>query len=148
MQNIEWKSIKGFEGLYEISNTGIVKALPRLKHSNRGDYYTKEKILKQTNAQCEYYRVPLTDKNHIRKYFLVHRLVASAFIENLNNFEDVNHKDGNKLNNNVENLEWCTRSYNIQHAFKIGLRPTVKQLYNKVCELEKRIASMEYKVGE
>ena len=147
MSNIEWKPIKDFEGLYEISNKGMVKSLPRLKHSNKGDYYSKEKILKQTNAQCEYYRVPLTNKNHIKKYYSVHRLVATAFIENPNNYEDVNHIDGNKSNNNVENLEWCTRSYNIQHAFRTGLRPTVKQLYNKICELEQRIASMEYKIG-
>ena len=66
MLNIEWKPIKGFEGLYEMSNTGIVKALPRYKHSERGDYYTKEKTLKQTNSRSEYYRVPLTDKNHIK----------------------------------------------------------------------------------
>lgn len=146
MQNIEWRKIKGFEGLYEISNTGMVKSLPRLKHSNNGDYYTREKILKQTSAQGEYYRVPLTDKNHIKKYFLVHRLIAQAFIDNPNNLQEVNHKDGNKLNNNINNLEWCDRKYNVRHAYKMGLNPSRRKIIEYISSLEDRIEKLETKI--
>ncbi len=107
--------------------------------------------MKPNNCSCEYYRVPLTDVNHNRKYYLVHRLVAETFIPNPNKFKDVNHKDGNKLNNNVNNLEWCTRSYNLIHAYNNGLKPTIKQLCNEIEILKERIDNLEqmsYKVEE
>lgn len=112
MQNIEWKPIKNYEGLYEISNTGLVKSL----------HWGKEKILKNVirSNNYQYYFVGLLkDKN--RKYFAVHRLVAQAFIKNPNNYEQIDHIDGNKLNNNVDNLEWVTPKENTQRAWKIGL---------------------------
>jgi len=143
-----WKTIQGFEELYEVSNLGRIKALARIKNCNKGYGTMKEHIMKQTNANCEYYRVPLTNKNHIKKYYLVHRLVALAFLPNPNNFEDVNHIDGNKANNSVDNLEWCTRSYNLKHAIDTGLRPTIKQLCLKIDELEKKIKSIEYRLEE
>lgn len=153
--NEMWKPIPKFEGLYEVSNLGRVKALKRRKNCNRGFGWIKEHIMKQTTANSQYYRVPLTNKEHIKKYYLVHRLVAIAFIENKENKPEVNHIDGNKLNNNVNNLEWCDRQYNIKHAYKIGLNPSKKKmieyidsLEERIEKLEKVIASMEYKVKE
>ena len=93
---IEWKQIKGYE-VYEISNTGIVS---RNNHEVR-PYLTRDGYL-----------IVVLCVNNIRHQFSVHRLVAMNFIKNPNNYECVNHKDENKLNNKVENLEWCTRDYN------------------------------------
>ena len=149
------KTLNGYEGLYQVSNLGRIKALERRKNCNRGYGIIKEHIMKQTNKNSNYYRVPLTDNNHTKKYFSVHRLVAKTFIENPNNYKDVNHIDGDKTNNCEDNLEWCTRSYNIRHAFDTGLNPSKKKIIEYVSDLEKRIevleqeiAQMEYKVGE
>ena len=96
----EWKDIKNYEGLYQVSNLGKVKSLERAKSNGRGLVKTEEKILTQDITNWGYYRVALY-KDGIRKYYKVHRLVAEAFILNPNNKEQVNHIDGNKLNNNV-----------------------------------------------
>lgn len=97
-----WKSLDFMEyPNYEVSNMGRVKSL----------YFGKEKILKPTKDKVGYLRNQLS-KNSKGKWFLVHRLVASAFLENPDNLPCVNHKDENKGNNRVENLEWCTIKYN------------------------------------
>ena len=98
MQEV-WKDIKGYEGLYQISNTGKVKGLKR------------NKVLKPILQRSGYYYVDLQ-----RKRRLVHRLVAEAFIDNPDNLPEVNHKDENKLNNSVENLEWCDSKYNANYG--------------------------------
>ena len=102
----EWRPIKGYEGLYEASNMGRVKSL----HSG------EEVVLKQAEYTNGYMGATLS-KDGTANRKLVHRLVAIAFIKNPNNYECVNHKDGNKKNNTVDNLEWCTRSYNAKHAY-------------------------------
>lgn len=96
-----WRDIKGYEGLYQISNCGRVKSLK----------YCKEKILKSIKSSNGYLQVNLY-KDGKRKYFLVHRLVATAFIYNIENYSQINHKDEIKSNNYVSNLEWCDYSYN------------------------------------
>ena len=96
-----WKPIKGYESLYEVSNLGNVKRLYRCR---------KERILKQC-IRNKYYCVCLC-KNNIHQIFSIHRLVAEAFIPNPDNLPCVNHKDEDKTNNRVENLEWCTHIYN------------------------------------
>lgn len=142
--NEEWKDIKGFEGLYQISSSGKVKALPRRKNCNKGFGTIKEHLMKyNTYGNCPYARVPLTDKNHIKKYYLVHKLVAQSFIPNPNNLPQINHKDGDKLNNRVENLEWCTISYNIKHAYDNGLRITIKQLAYELEDLKDKVRQLE-----
>lgn len=97
-----WKDIKGYEGLYQVSNLGRVKSLGNLQNK-------KEKLLK-TNICNGYYAVYLY-KNSKKKICLCHRLVAEAFIPNPKNLPFVNHKDDNKLNNRMDNLEWRTCKY-------------------------------------
>ena len=150
MQNIEWKPIKGYEDLYMVSNTGLVKSLKREKKNNNGIQILKEKIMKFNTYGSEYLRVPLYDKEHKKHCLSVHRLVASAFLDNPNNFTDVNHIDGNKHNNNVHNLEWCDRSYNLKHAYKLGLKKSYRQLQEEIKllkeENERLKAQAEYKI--
>ena len=112
MSNEIFKDIVGYKGLYQISNLGNVKSL----HCN------KEKIMKLTirSKNYPYYFVGLL-KNGKRKYFAVHRLVAQAFVNNPNNYNQVDHLDGNKLNNNANNLEWVTPKENTNRAWQKGL---------------------------
>lgn len=146
--NETWKPVVGFEELYEVSNLGRVKALKRKKNCNRGWGWIKEHIMKNSTNGGEYYKVPLTNKEHIRKYYLVHRLVAKAFLSNPDNLPEVNHLDGNKLNNCVNNLEWCTRKDNIKHAYKMGLNPSKKKMIEYIDNLEERITKLEQKITE
>ena len=110
-----WKDIEGYEGLYQISNLGRVK---RLGHQC-GAIYRNEHLLKPC-LRDRYLSVRLS-KNGKVKNCNIHRLVASAFIPNPNNYDVVNHIDTNRMNNNVNNLEWCTQSYNCIHAVNNGI---------------------------
>lgn len=103
-----WKDIKDFPN-YQISNYGRVKSIPRPK--------TKGGLLKQRKNNCGYLKVYLM-KNSKGYLLSVHRLVAEAFIDNSNNLPEVNHIDGNKENNYVDNLEWTTRKDNVLHRFR------------------------------
>ena len=141
IQDEVWKDIEGYEGLYQVSTCGNIKSLARIVHSEkRGDYKIKEKILKQSDTTTGYKKVELCKDNEKRKSFKVHRLVAQAFIPNPNNKPEVNHIDGNKINNNIDNLEWVTSSENSIHAYETGLNPNKKELDEKeiiymYCEL-------------
>lgn len=99
MEQEVWKDIPEYEGLYQISNLGRIKS--------------KRKILKPING--EYLKVGLSKKG-IQKTLTVHRLVAETFIVNTNKYNFVNHKDENKYNNRVDNLEWCTNKYNCNYG--------------------------------
>lgn len=117
-----WKDIHGYEGLYQISNLGNVKTLHYgQKVSNNHWKETSSRLLKQKTSTSGYQRVELYKKDS-RKCFYVHRLVAMAFLDNPENKPQINHKDGNKLNNCVDNLEWATSSENLKHAAQTGLR--------------------------
>lgn len=105
----EWKDIPGYEGLYQISNFGRVKSL----FDNNGK--RRDHILSGGN-DADGYRLVLLYKDKKRRTKKVHRLVAEAFIPNPNNYPQVNHKDENKSNNNVCNLEWCDCKYNINYG--------------------------------
>ena len=100
-----WHDIEGYEGLYQISNKGRVKSL----------YNGSERILKPRDNGRGYLRVNLRKEN-TSKYIRVHRLVARAFIPNPDNLPEINHRDENKKNNCVENLEWCDRVYNVNYG--------------------------------
>lgn len=116
-----WHDVIGYEGLYKVSNLGNVKMLQRLLPDKR---ILKEKFLKQQIQRNGYLLVGLR-KEGKQKFISVHRIVASAFIPNIENKKQVNHIDGNKLNNKVNNLEWVTASENIKHAYKTGLKHTL-----------------------
>ena len=103
-----WKDIDGFEGIYKISNEGRVKSFYRCE-SDKGRIITQKKNTKG-------YMWVILYKNGTRKCALVHRLVAEAFIPIIEGCKYVNHKDENPLNNKVENLEWCTASYNVKYS--------------------------------
>jgi hypothetical protein len=114
-----WKSIIGYEGLYEVSNYGKVKSLDRIESivDKRGRLFNRTRYgsyLKPYNDKG-YYKVQLSKNGFVKKHF-IHRLVAEAYIENNLNKEQVNHKDLNGLNNNVSNLEWVTPSENVIHG--------------------------------
>lgn len=120
-----WKPIKGYEGLYEVSNQGRVRSSKdkTTKSKLHGERKWRQRILKQKLGKDSCCRVSLW-KNKVDKTFLVHRLVAEAFIEKIEGKEYVNHIDGNRLNNFVGNLEWCDHTENNNHAFENGLMPT------------------------
>ena len=102
----EWKEIPGYEGLYEVSNKGNVRNVRR------------NKLLRLQKTNNGYIRVVLS-KNRIKTGFQVHRLVALTFLPNPDNLPQVNHKDEDKTNNSVENLEWCNHNYNNTYGTRI-----------------------------
>ena len=112
-----WKQVKGYEGIYEVSNLGRVKSLARTVRAiyGRATHYSeqkvKERILKPSFSTYGYAYVALA-RNGKSKTTLVHRIVAEAFIPNPDDLPCVNHKDENPSNDCVDNLEWCTYSYN------------------------------------
>lgn len=113
-----WKDIPNCEGLYQVSNFGNVKSLGRyVRVSDKlgGRRKKKECLLKIEVCKNGYLRVSL-NKDCSRKHFLVHRLVAEAFIPNPQNMPQINHKDEDKTNNRVENLEWCDAKYNSNYG--------------------------------
>lgn len=117
MQEEIWKPIQGYEGLYEVSNLGQVKSLKRsVKHSKRGMRATPCKLLKPSITKTGYPNVSLC-KDGVVAYKSIHRLVAQAFIPNPCGLPQVNHKDGNRANNLLSNLEWVSVSQNVQHGF-------------------------------
>jgi hypothetical protein len=129
-----FKTIKGYEGYYEISNYGNV----------RSTSYKGVRILKPSLTKCGYQNVILC-VNQKKIHKLVHRLVAEAFVENPNNLNVVNHLDGNKTNNIPSNLEWCTTEQNNEHAYDNGLlqryedRPAAKLTKEQVLKIPEYI---------
>jgi hypothetical protein len=118
-----WKSVVGYEGYYEVSNLGRVKRNAKKIYSEERICWVhkKERIVDQTIRTYKF--VHLIVHGRKTKLIRTHRLVALAFIPNPENKPEVNHIDGNKLNNNLENLEWVTRSENAIHAYSNGLIP-------------------------
>ena len=113
----EWKDIEGYDGFFQVSNLGRVKSAG----GQRGTCYRKERIRSLSIAKDGYVKVRLQcdDKDKTVK---VHRLVAEAFIPNPEGKDTVNHIDGDKTNNSVDNLEWIDRSEQMYHAYKLGLK--------------------------
>lgn len=133
-----WKNIKGYEGLYQISSLGRVKS------------FYKNKILKPRVKENNYLIVSLYKEGKDKKFY-IHRLVAEAFIPNTDNKEYVNHKDFNKSNNSVENLEWVTRSENFRHykysekwnkTLEIRNKKLVSKTLNRAKKYKKKIIEL------
>lgn len=117
MQEI-WKDIKGYEGLYQVSNLGRIRSTDKIvKRGKNGDYFRKGIILKPQKSKNGYLVCKLS-KNGICPSKNIHRLVAEAFIDNPNNYPCINHKDENKQNNIVDNLEYCSYEYNNNYGTK------------------------------
>lgn len=132
--NEVWKDVEGYEGLYQVSNLGRVKSLQRITKIRHAIRIEKEKILKQhKNIKSGYMYVYLSN-NGKNKGFRIHRLVAETFIPNPNDLPQINHKDENKENNNVDNLEWCTAKYNCNYGSFIEKNKKAK--YKKIIQYD------------
>lgn len=120
LKNEEWRKLINYPG-YSVSSLGRVRSDPHKVWNGKGWHVSKEKMLKPNTLAKGYYQVDLKveKKRHPRQ---VHRLVAEAFIPNPNNYPQVNHINGIKNDNRVENLEWCTNSMNQIHAYRTGLQ--------------------------
>ena len=116
--NEEWRDVVGYEGLYMVSNFGRVKSIERTRNSGTGGYVQKGRIMSANNKG---YPAVTFYKGGKCKRFMIHRLVACTFIPTSNKKLVVNHIDGNRKNNHVDNLEWCTQKQNIAHAISIGI---------------------------
>lgn len=126
MQEI-WKDVEEFNGVYKISNLGRLKSISRTVKHPKGSCVLKEKFLSQVINKKGYieFQITYNGKHYSRK---AHRLVADAFISNPLSLPQVNHINGDKTDNRVENLEWCNNSKNQRHAVRIGLRKTMTVL--------------------
>ena len=144
-----WRDVKGYEGLYQVSNLGRIKSLERFiktrknKNGMNGYIHKQESIRIPTKDYKGYLRLNLC-KEGKQKPFKVHRLVAQAFIPNPNNLPQVNHKDENKENNCITNLEWCTNEYNHNYGTRNkrvaekqkGRKIPFEQIKNKIAVLQ------------
>ena len=114
-----WKDIEGYEGLYQVSSHGQVRSVEcdtiRYRNGQPRPYHKRQQLRKQKISAKGYMRVGL-HRDSVEKTYLVHRLVAQAFIPNPGNLPEINHKDQNPANNRADNLEWCTRKYNMNYG--------------------------------
>ena len=117
-----YKDVKGYEGLYQVSNLGNIKGLKRQIQVYKNRYRTVPEKIMTKEIDTSGYLVCNLSINGIRRKKKIHRLVAIAFIPNPQNKPQINHKDGVKSNNKVTNLEWCTSKENMNHAVKSGLK--------------------------
>jgi hypothetical protein len=139
-----WKDIIGYDGLYQVSNFGNVRSLDRLIDGRNGRFYMRKGSNLSTNTSGNNYVHVLLRINNKSKPFSVHRLVASHFIDNADNLPEVNHKDEIRKNNHVDNLEWCTRKYNVNYGTGIERRKNNTN-YKEIAELKcKKVLQFDF----
>lgn len=139
-----WKDIEGYKGLYQVSNYGNVKSQQRLRRNGNGWCVQKECIMSQ-RINTSGYKIVILCKDGVKRVKIVHRLVAYAFIPNLNNLPEVNHKNEIKTDNRAENLEWCTKIYNQNYGTKkIRTQITRKKLNSEWNALMKKNLNHSY----
>ena len=152
-----WRPVVGYENYYSVSNLGRVKSIIRIVENKNSKILRGERILKQSVKKNGYLSVPL-QVNKNKKNFMVHRLVAAAYLPEKNGNLHVNHKDENKSNNNIENLEWCTQKYNNNYGSRneriskankgkiIGDRPDLSVIFKSMVSNGAFGAKKVYKV--
>lgn len=136
-----WKPVVGWEGLYEVSNTGRVRSLDRQGVNEKGHGKRNGKVLAPNYTKFGYIRVGLSI-NGKKTSYMVHRLVAEAFIPNPENLPFINHKDEIRNNNNAENLEWCTRLYNMRYG---NCREKIRASHINNPKLSKQVVKCDLK---
>lgn len=141
-----WKDIKDYEGFYQVSNLGNVRTKDRYISNGNGIQFKKSKMLKPIKMKNGYLKVSLSKNGKVKQTY-IHRLVAQSFLPNKNNYDCINHKDENKVNNIVSNLEWCNHTYNNRYS-DILSRPRKKvsqydingnyiKTYKSVCDAQR-----------
>lgn len=146
---VEWRTVNGYEGKYEVSSSGDVRSVERTRRGHRGaPTVVRPRVMKANRAAHGYLSLQLC-KDGLASTVHVHRIVAEAFVPNPLRFSEVNHKDGVKSNNSASNLEWSSRHGNMRHASKSGLLAVGSRHGNsKLCEedipsIRRRFASGE-----
>lgn len=135
MEEVIWKKIKGMEW-YEVSNSGLVRCCGVIGDNHK----MKPLLLKYRVSNNGYYQVYLHKTATKGRSYFVHRLIAEMFIPKTNENLVVNHKNGIKTDNRVENLEWCTQSENVKHSYRMGLQDK--------SFLQKRVRQIDLKTGK
>ena len=145
MKEEMWKPVPGYEGIYEASTYARIRSIERSVYSRRWGCFQKRKsvILKPAISSRGYYTI-VFGTNGTRKTYAVHRIIAETFLPNPNNLPVVNHKDENKANNAVSNLEWCTQKYNINYGSGLKRRALAQSISKKGKHYSRRT---EFKPG-
>ncbi len=117
-----WKNVKGYEDYYQVSNKGRIKSLDRTYTRVDGKIKKYKSKIRKLPIDAYGYNIINLFKGGKRSFYKVHRLVAYAFLENIKNKPQINHKNGIKTDNNVNNLEWVTCSENLKHAHRLGFK--------------------------
>lgn len=152
-----WKDVVGYEGLYQVNTDGEVRSVSHYtrNNTNNGQRYTKGRVLSAYQMPNGYLQVQLSKGDKREKHY-VHRLVAITFLENKNGLPEVNHIDGNKRNNRIDNLEWVSHKENQAHMVKNGLTKKAFRLknlennhvYSSLCEAERETGMDRHKIKE
>jgi hypothetical protein len=140
IQEIEiWLPVVGYEDYYEVSNMGRIRSLRRTIYTKDRKTKNKPSVILDPKPNPYGYKIVSIRVNNIRKCIMVHRLVAMAFIKNEHSKPFVNHKDRNRSNNHVENLEWCTQSENVLHGWLTRPKDEVQKQKKKIAERASKI---------